>query len=121
MGKYFDLTLQIPQYQAGSARLKRREKQQSGVAESSTQLQAWQGLIMAFVTSFAILSYLILANFGATASYQITQMQSNMSSLIQQQQQLETQRAELQSMQSIQGSPVVTAMVPVSAVTYLSR
>lgn len=118
MGKYFELTLQVPQYQAGAATAKRREQTAS---DASGHLQAWHGVAMTAAVGLGILYYLILANSGATASYQITQIQSNMSSTIQQQKQLETQRAELQSMQSIQASPEVTAMVPVSSVTYLTH
>jgi hypothetical protein len=118
MGKYFELTLQVPQYQAGAATVKRREQT---AADASVHLQAWHGIMMIAAVGLVAFYYLILANSGATASYRITMMQSDMSSMIQQQKKLETQRAELQSMQSIQSNPTVTAMVPVTSVTYLAQ
>jgi hypothetical protein len=118
MGKYFDLTLQVPQYQADAATVKRREQT---ATDAPVHLQAWHGIIMFAAVCGVALYYLILANSGATASYRITLMQGDMSSMIQQQKKLETQRAELQSMQSIESNPVVTAMVPVTSVTYLAK
>ncbi len=118
MGKYFELTLQVPQYEASAAQTKRREQH---VVNTQVGLQAWHGVIMVSVAIAAALYYLVLANSGATASYQITRMQTSMSGMLQQQKKLETQRAELQSMQSIQSSPAVQAMVPVSSVTYITQ
>lgn len=116
MGKYFELTLQAPQYQATAVREKNRDQ-----AAGAMQLQAWHGVAMAALMVMGILYYLVLANSGATASYQITRMQSSMSNMTQQQKKLEMQRAESQSMQNIQSNPTIATMVPVSSVTYLAQ
>jgi hypothetical protein len=112
MGKHFALTFQIPQYN-----LTRENRQQ--LATPSFKLQAWHGMLLALALVTVGMYYLISANSTATAGYTITSGQSKIFASMQQQKKLETQLAELQSIQTIQSNPAVSQMVPVGAVSYL--
>jgi hypothetical protein len=112
MGKHFALTFQIPQYN-----LTRENRQQ--LTETSFKLQAWHGMLLALALVTVGMYYLISANATATAGYTITSGQVQISAALQQQKKLETQLAELQSIQTIQSNPAVSQMVPVSSISYL--
>jgi DNA-binding LytR/AlgR family response regulator len=111
MGKHFALTFQIPQYTT--------ERESRQLAGPSLKLKAWHGIALAIILATTGMYYLVSANSTATAGYTINSAQSQISGALQQQKKLETQLAELQSIQTIQSNPAVTQMVPVTSVNYL--
>ncbi len=109
MGKHFALTLQLPSY--------KKELNRNKTAYSANNQQIGVAI---FIASLAlILIYLIQVNSFSTKGYEIRRLQKQISEQKDNYQKLETEAAELQSIQRIQGDQKVLNMVPVDNVSFI--
>ena len=114
MGKHFALTLQLPAYNTGRANIRSSRK---GVLHGIKTQHIGVALFASLVVLFLV--YLVQVNNFATKGYEIKQLQTRIGGLQSQYKQLETQAAQLQSIQRVQGDQNTASMVPVAKINYI--
>ncbi len=112
MGKHFALSLQVPLY-----RNRQKKKKHAGVPLKTAQV----GWVLFSAVLLLVICYFIQVNTISTKGYAIGSMQDKIAGLQTQYQDLEVKAAQLQSIQRLQADPQISAMVPVTSITYVQE
>lgn len=109
MGRYFALTLDIPQ-----TKIKTK-------AKSPKRISSNFGLLLIVLLIVSGILYLIEANSISTKGYEITKLQGRLLELRELNKSLELETASLKSIQSIEAEVRIFNFVPTGEVNYLTR
>ena len=109
MGKYFALSMQLPQQQTS------RKRTNTGNSKAVERV----GFGVLAVCLLLTVMNLVQVNSFATKGYEISKLQKEIDALSQERTQMEVEAAQLQSLQRLQGESATSSMTSVDVITYI--